>query len=222
MHVSINGIKKRYGKREVLKDITFEASEGECVGIIGRNGCGKSTLLSVLSGVIGANHGEFLIDGKDVIKDEALRHRTVAYVPQGTPVIEELSAYDNLRMWYMPEALDRELKSGFLKILGIDEFLKLTVNKMSVGMKKRLSIGCAINNNPSVLLLDEPTAALDIVCREAVYAYLDAFKKSGGILILATHDTREIEMCDVCKILKEGTLTPYSYEHDVADLLKSI
>ncbi len=87
--------------------------------------------------------------------------------------MEELSAWDNLRLWYSRDALKRELESGVLKMLGIDTFLKVPVRKMSMGMKKRLSIGCAVYGNPDILLLDEPTAALDIVCKESIYAYID-------------------------------------------------
>ena len=192
MHISVKDIKKRYGKKEVLKDINFSASNGECIGIIGKNGSGKSTLISILAGIIRADAGSFFVDDKDALKEDSVRHEKVAYVPQGTPIIEELSAWDNLRMWYRQDDLKKQLENGFLKVLGIDEFLNVTVNKMSLGMKKRLSIGCAINNDPKVLLLDEPTAALDLVCKEAVYAYLRAFMESGGILILATHDIYEI------------------------------
>ena len=222
MHISVTDIKKRYGKKEVLKNISFSASGGECIGIIGKNGSGKSTLISILAGIIRADAGSFFVEDRDALKEDTVRHDLVAYVPQGTPIIEELSARDNLRMWYRPEDLKKQLESGFLKVLGIDEFLDVTAGKMSLGMKKRLSIGCAINNNPKVLLLDEPTAALDLVCKEAVYAYLRAFMESGGVLILATHDIYEISMCSGCYLLKEGILEPYSYNNDMTDLLNSI
>ena len=222
MHISVTDIKKRYGKKEVLKNISFSASGGECIGIIGKNGSGKSTLISILAGIIRADAGSFFVEDRDALKEDTVRHDLVAYVTQGTPIIEELSARDNLRMWYRLEDLKKQLESGFLKVLGIDEFLDVTVNKMSLGMKKRLSIGCAINNNPKVLLLDEPTAALDLVCKEAVYAYLRAFRESGGVLILATHDIYEISMCSGCYLLKEGILEPYSYNNDMTDLLNRI
>ena len=222
MHINVKDIKKRYGKKEVLKDINFSASNGDCIGIIGKNGSVKSTHISILAGIIRADAGSFFVDDKDALKEDSVRHEKVAYVPQGTPIIEELSAWDNLRMWYRQDDLKKQLENGFLKVLGIDEFLNVTVNKMSLGMKKRLSIGCAINNDPKVLLLDEPTAALDLVCKEAVYAYLRAFMESGGILILATHDIYEIGMCSGCYLLKEGILEPYSYNNDMTDLLKKI
>ncbi len=222
MEISISGVNKSYGKKTVLKDLNLTASSGECVGIIGRNGTGKSTLLSTLAGVIMPDNGTFMIDDKNAFTDENIRHSEVAYVPQGTPLIEELSALDNLKMWYEEDALKKSLKDGFLNLLGINDFLDVSVNKMSGGMKKRLSIGCAINNNPSILLLDEPTAALDIICREAVYEYFKAFREKGGILIIATHVIHEISKCTKTYILKDGSLESYTFNDDVSDLLNKI
>ena len=222
MEININSVCKNYGKKTVLNNLGLTASAGDCIGIIGRNGTGKSTLLSTLAGVIHADKGVFLIDDKDAFKDEALRQKEVAYVPQGTPLIEELSALDNLKMWYDEDALKKSLEDGFLNLLGINDFLDVSVNKMSGGMKKRLSIGCAINNNPSILLLDEPTAALDIICREAVYEYFKAFREKGGILIIATHVIHEISKCTKTYILKDGSLESYTFNDDVSDLLNKI
>ena len=119
MQISVNDIKKRYGRKEVLKNVSFSASGGECIGILGKNGCGKSTLISVLAGILRGDAGQFLIDENVVLKEERIRHEKVAYVPQGTPIIEELSAKDNLSMWYGQDDLKKQLESGFLKVLGI-------------------------------------------------------------------------------------------------------
>lgn len=184
------------------------------MGILGRNGCGKSTLLSILAGVQKADEGTFLYQGKNLLTDSALRMSVVGYVPQGDCLIEELTAWDNLRMWYGREQLRRELSGGMLSLLGIDEFLKTSVSKMSGGMKKRLSIGCAVLGGPKVLLLDEPSAALDLVCKEKIYKYLENYKAGGGIVLLATHDLQELELCSQCYILKGGGAVPYQYDGD--------
>ena len=103
-------------------------------------------------------------------------------------------------------------------MLGIDTFLKVPVRKMSMGMKKRLSIGCAVYGNPDILLLDEPTAALDIVCKESIYAYIDDFRKKGGIVLFVTHDIHEFELCDRCYVMKDGRLSEYTYDGDLRKL----
>jgi len=222
MEIKIKGIAKNYGKKQVLKDISFEAVSGKCIGILGANGCGKSTLLSILAGIQPASKGEFLYEGKDLFKYTTERSQLVGYVPQGTPLIEELTAKDNLSLWYDKAEMEKQLKDGVLKMLGIDEFLKTTVSKMSGGMKKRLSIGCAIAKRPPILILDEPMAALDLACKQSICEYLKSHKTAGGILLLATHDVLELELCDECYIIKDGYIFPFDYDGNLNELVKNL
>lgn len=222
MQIEIQSVSKRYRKKEVLQNISFSAESGCCIGILGANGSGKSTLLSILAGIQPPSGGSFLCDGVDLFKDPGKRATLVGYVPQGTPLIEELSAKDNLLLWYDRQTLEKELKSGVLKLLGIDEFIKVPVSKMSGGMKKRLSIGCAMAKRPPILLLDEPTAALDLACKERIADYLKSYKKSGGILLLTTHDVLELNLCDRWYIIKEGALVPFNYDGNVRKLVKQL
>ena len=211
MTLEINDIRKKYGKKTVLDGINLSADAGSCVGILGGNGCGKSTLLSIIAGLSRADSGSIT-----AVKGSG--RAVIGYMPQGTPLMEELSAWDNLRLWYSRDALKRELESGVLKMLGIDTFLKVPVRKMSMGMKKRLSIGCAVYGDPDILLRDEPTAALDIVCKESIYAYIDDFRKKGGIVLFVTHDVHEFELCDRCYVMKDGRLSEYTYDGDLRKL----
>lgn len=217
--VEVKNVKKKYGRHSVLRGVDFCVEPGEIVGILGENGSGKSTLLTILAGLQRADAGFFSIDGRDLLKHTKLRNDLVAYVPQETPLISELTAWDNLRMWYPADKLKKELKDGFLAMLGIDQFIKVPVNQMSGGMKKRLTIGCAINSNPKLMLLDEPTAALDLVCKERIYTYFEQYKRRGGSLIIATHEVQEIELCDKCFILKDGKLVSYKYDGDIPHLI---
>lgn len=222
MQLTIRNIQKKYRRKTVLKGIDLTAESGQCIGILGINGSGKSTLLSILAGVLGRDEGSFCYNGKDLFADPALRAELVGYVPQGTPLIEELSAWDNLLLWYEREDLDEELKSGVLRLLGIDEFLKVPVSKMSGGMKKRLSIGCSVARHPPILLLDEPTAALDLACKEKIAHYLRQYKRSGGILLLTTHDVLELDLCDRWYIVKDGVLESFEYDGNLRTLVESL
>jgi len=222
MEVEIRNIKRKYGKKKVLQGVDLTCHGGQCIGILGANGSGKSTLLSILAGVALRDDGAFYCDGRELFSDYKRRTRMVGYVPQGNPLLEELTAWDNLRMWYEGETLRKELESGVLKMLGVDGFLKVPVNKMSGGMKKRLSIGCAMANRPPILLLDEPTAALDLACKQDITDYLKAYKASGGLLLLVTHDVMELELCDALYILKDGRLEPYQYDGDLNKLVQSL
>ena len=217
--MKIENIKKNYGKKQVLKGISFSAKEGECIGVLGVNGSGKSTLLNILSGIQKGNDGDFSYNDISLLKNAKKRSEGVGYVPQSTPLLEELSARDNLRLWYDEEQMEKSLKTGVLGMLGIGEFIKVPVCKMSGGMKKRLAIGCAVAHNPKILLLDEPSAALDLVCKERISNYLLDFKKQGGIVILATHDVQELPLCDRLYILKDGVLEEYNYDGNIHRLV---
>lgn len=215
----VEHIKKHYKDKLVLHDITFTAEKGQCIGILGGNGCGKSTLLNVLAGIIKSNGGRFMLNDVDLLKNEKTRSKVLGYVTQGTPLLEELNAWDNLSLWYKISELKKELNGGVLGMLGINDFIKTPVYKMSGGMKKRLSIGCAVAHKPEILLLDEPSAALDLVCKERISNYLLDYKENGGTIILATHDIQELSICDKLYILKAGTLCPYEFDGNVHRLV---
>jgi len=218
MNIEIKNITKRFGKKTVLNNLSFTAHQGQCIGILGENGSGKSTLFGVLTGLIGG-HGNFLCDGTDLMTNKKKRDETVGFVPQSPPLLGELTARDNLRLWYSKNDMLRSLECGFLKLLGIDEFIDLAVSKMSGGMKKRLAIGCAISHQPEILFLDEPCAALDLPCKERIYAYLREFVAGGGIVVLATHDIYELVLCDDVYVLKNGALSLYEGSRDIKSLV---
>lgn len=217
--MKIEHIKKSYGKKNVLKDISVSCEKGSCVGILGGNGSGKSTLLSILAGICKCDGGQFFYEGENLLKNREKCAEIIGYVPQSTPLFEELNAYDNLRLWYKNEDMKKSFSSGVLGMLGIEEFLKVPVYKMSGGMKKRLAIGCAVSHSPKVLLLDEPSAALDLICKERIANYLKEFKAGGGIVLLATHDAQELPLCDKMYIIKNGIANEYEFDGDVHRLV---
>ncbi len=222
MELTISGLKKSYRGQAVLQNIELTAHSGQCVAILGTNGTGKSTLLSILAGVQSRDAGSFILDGHDLFQAPAMRSRLVGYVPQGTPLIPELTARDNLLLWYSRDELEKELDGGILAWLGIGDFISKRVSRLSGGMKKRLSIGCAMANRPPVLLLDEPTAALDLICKQDIAKYLAAYCQSGGIVLLTTHSESELKLCHCHYILKNGCLSPYQFDGDMQRLTESL
>ncbi len=161
-------IASSYGKKKVLCGVNITADAGQCVGIVGTNGCGKSTLLNILAGLRKADGGEIYFDGNRA-QGRQLFIRYAGYVPQESSLIPELSVMDNLRLWYTDAAMLRQsLEQGFLKALGVDRMCRLRAGKLSGGMKKRVSIGCALAGDPPILLLDEPDAALDLPGKEEI------------------------------------------------------
>lgn len=214
--ITVADVTSAYGRKQILKGVSFTARRGECIGIVGANGCGKSTLLSVLAGTLKPGSGQVSYYGRAAWSDgergrmhgnkDVIRKMT-GYVPQENPLIPELSVYDNLRLWYPDKRqLRQELEQGFLSLLGIGEFSAKQVSKLSGGMKKRVSIGIAMAGMPPVLLMDEPSAALDLVCKEDIRRYLQAYLERKGTVVITTHEEGELSLCSRLYVMKDGRL----------------
>lgn len=220
--IDIVGLKKRYGKRDILKGVTLNIEFGSCIGILGGNGSGKTTILSILAGITDADEGEFICEDYDLLKDDKRRRFLVGIIPQCNPLIEELSGKDNLLLWHDRKYLNMSAKDGIIKELGITKFINKRVSTLSEGMKKRLSIACAVKEHSKILLMDEPSAALDIVAKEIIHEYIKKFTDMGGIVILVTHDEGELNLCDRHYILKDGVLNEYRFNGNIKKLAKLI
>ena len=206
--IEVKSVAKKYGRHEVLKDVSFYATTGECVGIVGANGCGKSTLLKILSGSIKPDSGSLVYDGADPLKNVKIFERLIGYVPQENPLMTQLSVMDNLKFWYCDSSrsLKNDLINGAPAMLGISAYADKRVDRLSGGQKKRLSIACALAKQPPVLIMDEPGASLDIVCKEDIKNYLQRYIQSGGTVILTSHEQTELELCSRMYLLKNGTM----------------
>lgn len=189
--LQIENISKSYGKKQILNQVSLTAREGEAIGILGANGSGKSTLLSCIASVYA--------DNKNV---------RVGYVPQENPLFDELKPVDNIKMWCRlskTEIIDA-LNSPPLDMMGITDFLDTPVRKMSGGMKKRLSLSTVLINNPHVLLLDEPFAALDLPAKQDILYYMQQLLKQNKTILVASHDEDIFRFCSRVYLLKNGQL----------------
>ncbi len=206
--LTAEGIYKRYGRREVLKGLDLSVAPGTCAGIIGGNGCGKTTLLSILAGTSKANKGRVCLDNKTLRRNSKAYGEAVAYVPQENPLIGELTVRDNLLLWYKGDkkAMTEDLETGAAALLGVKPMLMRTVDKLSGGMKKRISIACALAGHGRYLILDEPGAALDMECKADIRRYLKTYMASGGAVILTSHEIAELSVCTRLYVLRNGRL----------------
>ncbi len=202
-HVSFS-----YRKKEVLRDISFTAKEGDFIGIIGKNGCGKSTLLSVLAGVRPPADGTLSYDGMPLYAKKSSPADLIGYVPQLNPLLPELSVRDNLKLWKRKiPALSESATEALYQELGLTGSLQVPVARLSEGMKKRVSIASVLQNRPKILILDEPSAALDLPCKEVIHSQLLTFAKQGGIVLFTSHEEAEFSLCSTLYVLKDGCLT---------------
>ena len=197
--ISASNIKKKF-RAPVLKGVNLQVNPGEIIGIAGENASGKSTLLTILAGIMKPDFGQVSLDGQ------------IGFVPQEPALFDNLSVKDNLRFW--AKAYKQDWQRA-LPLLNDDGLLKKRVNQLSGGTKKRLSIVLACLHNPQLLIMDEPTAALDIGFKGELKKMLDQIRSQGRSVIFTTHQPDELLWCNRIYILRGGV---FVYEGNPADL----
>ena len=196
--LSLTGIRRRYGGREVLALDAFEAGEGEHWLVLGASGSGKTTLLHLVAGLLKPDEGEVHVDGTAVraLRGPALdrwRGRTVGLVPQKLHLLASLTVLENLLLAPFMAGLPRDEARArqLLESLGLADKAGARPHELSQGQAQRVAIARAVMNKPRLLLADEPTASLDDASCAAALDLLEAQAKDcGATLLVATHDQR--------------------------------
>lgn len=226
--IFVNNLTKKYGHKEVLRNITVEFSEGKIYGLTGTNGCGKTTLMRCICGFSRPTTGYVVVNGclvgnKVVLKrNPELRnsavppYKTMADFAPSTGVIIESPGFlpnesglkNLLLLANMSGLADRVSARKAMITLGLDPDDKKPVGKYSLGQRQRLGFAQAFMENPNVLILDEPFNAMDKASMEEVHDLLQKFKTQGKIIILASHSAADIQKaCDVVYEMENGELT---------------
>ncbi len=208
---------KKYKKVTAVDGIDLNVREGEIFGLLGPNGAGKSTTISCLLGIIRADEGDIVIDGKNLKKNYKDIKKIVGYVPQDFAFFEELNAVDNVPYWgriygFKGEELKNRVKEA-LEFTGLWERRKDRAGTFSGGMKRRLNIACGIVHGPKILFMDEPTAGVDPQSRNNILESVKTLNQRGTTIIYTSHYMEEIEsicdrvaIVDFGKIIAEGTV----------------
>lgn len=207
-----------YGKPnafEALKDVSLTINDGEMVAIIGKSGAGKSTLMHILGCIDDFEKGQYIFNGKDISKvnekkSAAIRNSEIGIVLQEFALMEQYTVLENVIMplFFTPKSGRRSEKEKraleILKRLEMDEYAHKKVNKLSGGQKQRVAIARAMINNPSVLLADEPTGALDVKTTDEIMKVFRNLNKNGTTVIIITHDMEVAGMCDRIIVIRNS------------------
>lgn len=219
--ITAKNITKSYGKTTYLKDVSLHLDAGRALAVVGENGAGKTTLLKILATASVPDSGSLDIGGIDALQNAAAVRERLGYVPQGIALMQELSVKDNLYYWMKTK--DKAVYETVMDIIGLKDVEKKKVARLSGGMKRRLNIGASLVLRPSLLILDEPLAGVDMANRHRIMASLSALKQSGVTLIFTSHYIDEMQMlADEMIALREGTVTycgPMNYEN-LADAIR--
>lgn len=200
MNLKIEDVSKQIKGENVLQHISLDMNSGNIYGIYGKNGSGKTMLLRCISGIANINDGQILCDGKRL-------HKDIDILPNMGLLIENVSfwkmysGFDNLKMLARIRGkIDEERIYEIMELVGLNPKLKKNVGKYSLGMRQKLAIAQAIMEYPDIILLDEPTNALDEKSVENFRRIMRTEKERGALIVIASHNKDDIELLSDVKI----------------------
>jgi len=220
---------KKRGKIEAVNGVDFHCCRGQIFGLLGPNGAGKTTTLRILATMMKPTEGEVLVNGYHVVKEAHKVRQSIGFLSGETGLYDRFTPRETILFFGRINGLSEKLIStrmgDIFKILDMGSFKDVRVDKLSTGMKQKLSIARAIIHDPSVLIFDEPTVGLDVITARVVVNYIKEFRKQGKCIIFSTHQMQEAEkLCDEIaiihkgKILSEGTLADLQAKFQEVDL----
>ena len=218
--IELKNIAVSFDGEPVLKDLNLSISDGEFVTLLGPSGCGKTTTLRIIAGFITPDDGDVFFEGKRV-NDLPAYKRTVNTIFQRYALFPHLNVYENVAfgMRVQKKSNDeiKETVTRMLELVNLKGFEKRAVAKLSGGQQQRVAIARALANNPRVLLLDEPLAALDLKLRKDMQTELKNIQKSLGIsFIYVTHDQEEaLSMSDTVVVMDSGVIQQIGSPQDI-------
>lgn len=211
--IKIENLKKTYqgkgGPTEALKGVSFDIKQGEFFGLLGPNGAGKSTMINILAGVVEKSGGSVMVNGFDLDKDPTNVKKSLGIVPQeiSYDAFFTLEKALKFQFGYYGQKVDPNYIDELLERLSLSDKRKLWPNMLSGGMKRRFMIARALVHRPKILILDEPTAGVDVELRHGLHDFVRELNRQGTTVILTSHYLEEVELlCERIAIINHGQL----------------
>jgi len=208
--IKVINLKKSYGSKEAVKNINFEIKENEIVGLLGPNGSGKTTTIGMILGLLKPSSGEVLINGLKIEKNRDDILQKINFISPYIELPKKLTVKQNLIVYgklYSVKNLKEKI-DYLVNKLRLEKLLNRITGELSSGQKNRISLAKAIINDPTVLLLDEPTASLDPEIGDFVRTFLENYKKENKVsILLASHNMDEVtRLCSSIMMMKNGSI----------------
>ena len=208
--IEVINLSKSYKSKQAVNNINFKINENEIVGLLGPNGCGKTTTIGMMLGLLKPTSGQVLINGMDIEKNKISLLHKMNFISPYIELPKKLTVKQNLIVYgklYNVHSLNEQIDYLSNK-LRLNKLLDSITGELSSGQKNRVSLAKALINNPTVLLLDEPTASLDPETGDFVRTFLENYKKENKIsVLLASHNMDEVKrLCGSVLMMKSGTI----------------
>ena len=222
--LKIENLHKIYGKYHALSGLDMTVNEGALYGFVGPNGAGKTTAIKIMTGLLQAEEGSVLINGKDALADPDQLKSCIGYVPDFFGVYDNLTVGEYMSFFASCYQLDglvaRKRYTALLEQVGLEDKLDFYVDGLSRGMKQRLCLARALIHDPQILILDEPTSGLDPRTRVEFKEILEDLKFAGKTILISSHVLSELsEMCTDIGIIDQGRMI---LEGNIQDILSRV
>lgn len=207
--LTISGLEKRFGQQQVLKDFNLDVRQGEIVGLLGPNGCGKSTVLNIVSQLLPAKAAAIELMGQPIAKLGVKARTIMGVCSQDRALYPDLLPEENLDFFarlYGLSTIERRVRiEELMNLFGLAAHAKTRVGRLSGGWQQRLHLAVSIVHQPQLLILDEPTAAVDVAAKIELWRLIENLRKSGTSILLTTHQLSEAEqLCDRVALMSHG------------------
>ena len=208
--IEVNNLSKSYGLKKAVKNINFKVKKNEIIGLLGPNGCGKTTTIAMILGLLKPSGGNILIDELDIQNHRIKLLHRMNFISPYIELPKKLSVKQNLIVYgklYSIKNLDDKIKQ-LADNLRLKNILNKITGELSSGQKNRVSLAKALINDPTVLLLDEPTAALDPETADFIRTFSENYKRKKNVsILLASHNMSEVKrLCDSVLMMKDGII----------------
>lgn len=207
--IEVNGLVKKYKELTAVDNLDLDVKSGEILGLLGPNGSGKSTTINCILSLLKKDAGSVKIFGKEMSPDAYDIKRRIGVVFQDVAVYDELSVYENIDYFCGLYIKDKEERKKLVKraldLVSLNDFVKFKPKKLSGGLLRRLNIACGIAHRPEIIILDEPTVAVDPQSRNNILEGIKKLNKEGSTIIYTSHYMDEVDfLCDDIVIIDKG------------------
>jgi len=209
MIIRVNNLVKRYGDLVALDHLSLTVKEGEIFGLLGPNGSGKTTAINCILSLLKFDKGEIEIFDKPMTPESYQTKRDIGIVMQNVAVYNELTVYENIDyfcgLYIKDKALKKKLVDEAIEFVSLGEFIRFYPKKLSGGLLRRLNIACGIAHKPKLIILDEPTVAVDPQSRNKILEGILELNRQGATIVYTSHYMEEVEqICSRIMILDKG------------------